>query len=199
MNLPPTLRAWIRRLSQPLPAATVVFAAGLACAAFAIGVNRIVASRPPVPIPVIASQGTRASPSATPKTPPTPTPTPAAAMQASCTGADQASGDLRGMVVVAPAQVSLTDGVTTLDAVIPAGAMVDGHSSDVHVFVNGAGGGSQPLHGTLVQPATICVQNGDQKLQIDVPSGAQVDGSASAGASGTQAQDIHFTIQQSSD
>ena len=96
------------------------------------------------------------------------------------------------MVVAAPTQVSLTDGVTTLEVTVPAGALVDGHGSDVHVQVSGAAGGSQPLQGTLVQSATICVQDGQQVLQVDVPSGAQVDGNASPGASGAQAQDIHF-------
>jgi len=43
------------------------------------------------------------------------------------------------------------------------------------------------------------VQSGAQLLQVDVPNGAQVDGSAMPGASGAQAQDLHFRVQSSSD
>jgi hypothetical protein len=187
-----TLRAWLRRVDGPLPVAVVVCVAGLACAVFAIGVNRLIASRALVPMPPVArSQGTQSTPpaSASPSATPSASPTP---QQASCTGADQAGGDLHNVVVAAPAQVSLTDGVTTLDVIVPAGAVVDGHKSDINVQAGGGAGGSQPLHGTLVQSATICVQDGEQQFQVDVPSGAQVDGSASPGPNGVQAQDIHF-------
>src|SRR5438105_1833224 len=195
MNLPPMLRAWMRRLSRPLPAAAFVCAAGLACAAFAIGVNRIVASRPLTPIPVITPQTSRASPTVTPAATPSSSP---AAHPVSCAGSDQATGRLNGLVV-APAQVALTDGENTLDVTVPAGALVDGRGSDVHVQAGSAGAGSQPLSGTLVQSAMLCVQSGAQLLQVDVPNGAQVDGSAMPGASGAQAQDLHFRVQSSSD
>ena len=186
------IRGWLRRVNGPLPAALVVCVAGSTCAVFAIGVNRLIASRALVPIPAVApSQGARKSPpaSASPAATPAASPTP---QQASCTGADQASGDLHNLVVAAPAQVSLTDGVTTLDVIVPSGAIVDGHESDVNVQAGDKLGGSQPLHGTLVQSATICVQDGQQQLQVDVPSGAQVDGNASPGSNGAQAQNIHF-------
>ena len=196
MNLPPVLRAWMRRLSRPLPAAALVCAAGLACAAFAIGVNRIVASRPLTPIPVITPQTSRASPTVTPAATPSSSP---AAHPVSCAGSDQATGRLNGLVVAAPAQVALTDGENTLDVTVPAGALVDGRGSDVHVQAGSAGAGSQPLSGTLVQSAMLCVQSGAQLLQVDVPNGAQVDGSAMPGASGAQAQDLHFRVQSSSD
>jgi len=192
MNRPPTWKAWMRRLSRPLPAATAVFAAGLMCAVFAIGVNRLVAARPVAPIPVVVpNQGARTTPS------PTVAATPSLAQQASCTGADQVTR-VQGLALGAPALVSLTDGQNTLDVTVPAGALVNGHATDLHVQATGNGGASQPLHGTLVQAATLCVQYGAQMVRLDVPSGAQVDGSATAATNGAQAQDIHFSVQQQS-
>lgn len=190
-RLPPHVRAWMRRLTHPLPAAAVVCAAGLTCAVFAIGVNRIIASRPVLPINLPPVQGTRSTAS--------PSPTPAATAtphQASCANANQAT-EVHGLALSAPATVALTNGTTTLDVTVPAGAVVNGTASDVHVqAAPGAGGGPpQPLHGTLVQPAALCVQDGSQMWQVEVPSGAQVDGSATPGSNGAQAQDIHFHTQ----
>lgn len=189
-QLPPETRDRWRRLTRPLPAAAIVCAAGLLCAVFAIGVNRIIASRPMLPLTALAP-----APHSTPLASPAATATPSP-QQASCANANQAT-QVHGLPVSAPAMVALTDGMTTLDVTVPAGAVVNGTASDVHVqAAPGAGGGPpQPLHGTLVQPAALCVQDGAQMWQVDVPSGAQVDGNATPGSNGAQAQDIHFQVQ----
>jgi hypothetical protein len=189
-QMPPEVRAWWRKLTKPLPAAAIVCAAGVTCAVFAIGINRVIAMRPVLPITALAP-ATHSSASASPATTATPTP-----QQASCAGASKAT-EVHGLPVSAPASVALTDGTSTLDVTVPAGAVVNGTASDVHAQAppGAAGGPPQPLHGTLVQPTALCVQDGSQMWQIDVPSGAQVDGNATPGAGGAQAQDIHFRVQ----
>ena len=173
-----------RRLTRPLPAAGVVCAAGLACAVFAVGVNRIAAARGPVPLAIVA-------PTPGPTAAPSPTATPAAtAAAASCEGAPSAKKDLAGLVLAAPAQVSITDGTTTVAVLLPAGAVLDGHTTDVHATAAVSGPG-QPLHGTLVDSITLCAQAGSRQVGVALTSGAQVDGTAVPTADGIEAHDIH--------
>jgi hypothetical protein len=188
-DLRETLRSMWRSASRPLPAALVFCTAGLVCAVFAVGLNRMISmTRPPLVVSVAPSH------------PPSANPSPASAQAtpsstaASCQDAPAPRGNnLGSLVTAADATVQLTAGDSTLSVVIPAGAQISGHAGDVQAQTASPAGPSQAVHGTLVQDASICATGRSGMVQIAVQAGATVDGSAVPSSGGIAAVDIHFT------